>query len=110
MAFVHDDAEAIAGDSGQLYRLIAETIPHMVWTAHADGALDFFNQRCFDYTGLDRARLEGWAWKEVIHPDDWERCLAIWTRALQSGERYEIEYRLRRADGIYRWHHASAIP
>ena len=101
-----DDADQAAG----LYRLIAETIPHMVWTARADGGLDFFNHRCGEYTGLGSGALEGWGWKAVVHPDDWERCLASWTRALQSGERYEIEYRLRRADGAYRWHHGSAVP
>lgn len=101
-----EDPEGAAG----LYRLIAETIPHMVWTARADGALDFFNRRCLDYTGIDTRGLEGWGWKLVVHPDDWERCLASWTRALQSGEPYEIEYRLRRADGAYRWHHGAAAP
>jgi PAS domain S-box-containing protein len=94
----------------QLYRLIADTIPHMVWTARADGWLDFFNRRCHEYTGLAYGELEGWAWKEVIHAEDWDRCLASWTRALQSGERYDIEYRLRRADGVYRWHHGTAVP
>ncbi len=101
-----EDAEEAAG----LYRLIAETIPHKVWTARADGALDFFNRRCLDYTGIDNRGLEGWGWKSVVHPDDWDRCLATWTRSLQSGERYDIEYRLRRADGAYRWHHGSAAP
>src|SRR3954467_15708500 len=100
------DREQAAG----LYRLILETIPHMVWTGRADGHLDFFNQRCYAFTGVDLHGLEGWGWKSVVHPDDWERCLATWTRALQSGERYEIEYRLRRADGSYRWHHGSAVP
>jgi two-component system sensor histidine kinase UhpB len=100
------DREQAAG----LYRLILETIPHMVWTGRADGHLDFFNQRCYAFTGVDLHGLEGWGWKSVVHPEDWERCLASWTRALQSGERYEIEYRLRRADGVYRWHHGSAEP
>jgi PAS domain S-box-containing protein len=97
-------------DSAWLYRLIADTIPHMVWTAGADGALDYFNRRCNEYTGLDSTQLAGWGWKGVVHPEDWEGCLAAWTRSLQSGERYEIEYRLRRRDGIYRWHHGAAVP
>ena len=101
---------SVLDDSGHLYRLIADTIPHMVWTAGADGALDYFNRRCNEYTGLDSAQLAGWAWKDVVHPDDRERCLATWTRSLQSGERYEVEFRLRRADGNYRWHHGVAIP
>jgi len=100
----------VAEQGAPLYRLIADSIPHMVWVARPDGGLDFFNQRCYDYTGLDYAQLEGWSWRAVIHPEDWEQCLATWTRALQSGERYEVEYRLRRADGVYRWHHGSAVP
>ena len=96
--------------SARLYRLIAETIPHIVWTARADGSLDFFNRRCYDYTGLDAQGLSGWAWRSVIHPEDCERTLSAWTRALQSGERFEIEYRLRRADGAYRWHQGMAMP
>jgi len=110
MLFADRDSPPVADDSDGLYRLIADTIPHMVWCARSDGALDFFNQRCVEYTGLDRARLAGWGWKEVVHPEDWERCFATWTRSLQSGERYEIEYRLRRADGAYRWHHGTAVP
>src|SRR4051812_9416381 len=103
------DASPLQEAAG-LYRLIAETIPHMVWTAQADGRLDFFNQRCHEYTGVDSGGLEGWGWKSVVHAEDWDRCLTSWTRALQSGERYEIEYRLRRFDGAYRWHHGSAVP
>ena len=100
----------ILEEESALYRLIAETIPHIVWTARGDGSLDFFNRRCYDYTGLDASGLSGWAWKAVIHPEDCERTLSSWTRALQSGERFEIEYRLRRADGVYRWHQGVAMP
>lgn len=105
-----DRDSPVAEGSDSLYRLIADTIPHMVWSARADGSLDFFNRRCHEYTGFDREHLAGWAWKDVIHPEDWQRCLATWTRSLQSGERYEVEYRLRRADGAYRWHHGAAVP
>ncbi len=113
MAFVHSadqQNKPVSDETARLYRLIADSIPHMIWVARADGGLDFFNQRCYEYTGLDYAHLEGWSWKAVIHPEDWEHCLATWTRVLQSGERYEIEYRLRRADGVYRWHHGTAVP
>jgi PAS domain S-box-containing protein len=110
MALVSAPQPQALSAPGQLYQLIADTIPHMVWTARADGWVDFHNGRCLEYTGLSVAELEGWGWKEMVHPDDRERCLASWTRALQTGERYDIEYRLRRADGIYRWHHGAAVP
>lgn len=101
---------AEADESEQLYRLIAETIPHIVWAARADGRLDFVNRRCCEYTGLDEDALSGWEWRSVIHPEDRERTLAIWMRVLQTGERFEAEYRLRRADGAYRWHQGAAMP
>src|SRR5258708_14812401 len=113
MAFVHSadqQNKPVSDETARLYRLIADSIPHMIWVARADGGLDFFNQRCYEYTGLDYAHLEGWSWKAVIHPEDWEHCLATWTRVLQSDERYEIEYRLSRADGVYRWPHCTAVP
>src|SRR5262245_17928979 len=106
----HSTRDAAFDDSAQLYRLIADTIPHMVWTARADGALDYVNARVLEYTGRPAVAHLGWDWKAVIHTEDWERCLATWTHSLESGERYEIEYRLRRADGVYRWHFGAAAP
>jgi PAS domain S-box-containing protein len=100
----------VSDEAARLYRLIADSIPHMVWVTRADGGADFFNQRWYDYTGLRHGEPLGWGWRAVLHPDDLERCLAIWSEALQSGERYEIEYRLRRIDGTYRWHHGTAVP
>jgi PAS domain S-box-containing protein len=104
-------SEAAAADgAAELYRQIADTIPQMVWTARADGALDYVNARVVEYTGQPKQSHYGWGWKGVVHPEDQENCVAVWTRSLQSGERYEVEYRLRRADGAFRWHHGSALP
>ena len=112
MAFAdtHQPETPVSEEAARLYRLIAESIPHIVWTARADGWVDFFNHRIYEYSGAEPRDLEGWGWTEGLHPEDRERCLAIWTRALQSGERYEAEYRMRRADGVYRWYHGSAVP
>ncbi len=94
----------------QFYRLIAETIPHMVWTARADGWLDYFNARACAYTGRGVRQLEGRGWCSVIHPEDLERCLDVWTRTLKSGRPHEIEYRLKRHDGTFLWHLDAAMP
>jgi PAS domain S-box-containing protein len=112
MAAVHppQHEDAVVDGSAALYRLIAETIPLMVWIADDGGQVDFVNRRILEYSGLDARQLEGWNWQTIVHPDDWERCLANWSRALQSGERSENEMRLRRADGAYRWHHGSGVP
>jgi PAS domain S-box-containing protein len=89
--------------------LFAESIPHMVWVAGSDGDTHYFNRRCVEYTGLSR-QLLGQGWRHVVHPDDLPRTLERWGHALRSGLPYEVEYRLRRADGAYRWHIGRAEP
>jgi PAS domain S-box-containing protein len=110
MAAVHPSPDAEYAEQFQLYRLIADAIPLMVWTARADGAVDFVNQRVVEYTGLGAEALRDWGWDRVIHPDDREQVAAVWTRALANGEPVENEMRLRRADGEYRRHHGSGVP
>ena len=97
-------------EPARFYRLLVETIPHMVWTARPDGSLDYFNSHVLAYTGRSMRQLEGWGWRSVIHPEYWERCLKTWTRALKSGKPNEIEFQLKRYDGKYRWHLGAALP
>ena len=89
---------------GELYfQTMAEALPEIIWTATPDGQDDYFNQKCFDYTGLTLEQLRGTAWAVIVHPDDQEDCLTKWQNALRVGEPYEVEYRLRGKDGTYRW-------
>lgn len=90
------------------FKLLAESIPHLVWTADPSGYTDYFNQRWYNYTG--QADSTGWEWQKAIHEDDLPRCLVRWKSAIESGERYETEYRIRRHDGVYRWHIGRALP
>lgn len=93
------------------FRQLAETIPHLVWTAEPDGGLDYFNQRAFDYTGMSFEQLIGWGWEPVVYPGDLPATLERWQRSLRTGETFEVEYRLRRAsDGTFRWHLGRALP
>jgi PAS domain S-box-containing protein len=86
------------------YLNLAEGMPQMVWTARADGGVDYFNQNWYDYTGLNSERSLGDGWRAAIHPDDRARCFENISRALASGGQYEFESRIRRAlDGSYRW-------
>src|SRR5882762_8278652 len=96
--------------SAQFYRQMADRAPQMLWTARPDGAVDFFNARVFEYTGRTQRQLEEWGWRSVVHADDWEHCLARWTKAFTKGQPYEVEYRLRRRDGRYFWHLGTAMP
>src|SRR5260221_7235919 len=106
---LQDAPAAVQEADAPFDRLIADGFLVRVWVPAAAGGVAFLNRRCYEYTGLDHVQLQGWGWKCVIHPDDWERCLAAWTRALQTGERFDAEFRLRRRDGVFRWHRASAV-
>src|SRR5271169_6882128 len=65
------------------FQTMAEAVPEIIWTADPNGMDDFFNQRCFDYTGLTLEQLRGASWQAIIHPDDLDDCLAKWSSALQ---------------------------
>ncbi|HEV2914689.1 MAG TPA: ATP-binding protein [Pyrinomonadaceae bacterium] len=98
-------------ESEAQYRSLADAMPQIVWTADADGAFDYYNQRWFEYTGLTPEQALGWGWQPVLHPEDAERCLRRWATSVKTGADYEIEYRFKRAsDGAYRWHLGRALP
>ena len=105
----HKRAEEALRESERRFRILAEALPHMVWTAQPDGATDYYNARTTEYTGLTSEQLQGWGWRSTIHPEDLPRCLELWTRSIATGEPYEIEFRVRRADGAFRWHLARAL-
>jgi PAS domain S-box-containing protein len=93
------------------YRNLAEAIPPMVWTSHADGSIDYCNQRWFDFTGVDFDLARGWGWLAVLHPDDAAAVTQGWKDAIRNDTTYEVECRLRNATtGTYRWHLARALP
>jgi diguanylate cyclase (GGDEF)-like protein/PAS domain S-box-containing protein len=100
----------LAREREMYFHTIAEAVPEIIWTATADGADDYFNQRCFDYTGSTLEEMGGTGWKNIVHPDDVDNCFAQWQNALRVGEPYEIEYRLRGKDGSFRWFLGRANP
>jgi PAS domain S-box-containing protein len=96
--------------SEERYRILAENVPQFVWITRPDGFVEYFNQRWLDYTGLKQEQTLGWQWRQVIHPDDLPPTLEQWTTSVETGNLYEIHYRLKRADGQYRWHIGRALP
>ncbi|HEX4634166.1 MAG TPA: PAS domain S-box protein, partial [Gemmatimonadales bacterium] len=105
----HKRAEEALRESERRFRTLAEALPSMAWTAEPDWAIDYVNACATEYTGLTPEQLRGWNWHPTIHPEDLPRCLELWTRSTATGEPYEIEYLLRRADGAFRWHLARAL-
>lgn len=94
-------------------RTYMESMPQMAFVAATNGDVVYFNRRHYEYFGVTEKEHEGWGWKDTqpaVHPEDMERTVETWTRCLKSGDMYEIEYRLKRRDGSYRWHLGRAIP
>src|SRR5690242_12675766 len=92
------------------YRELADAMPHIVWTARADGTLEAFNRQWYEYTGLSPEQTESWGWALVIHPEDLRRAMDAWDWAVAHGEGYTLECRLRRRDAIFRWHLLRVTP
>ncbi len=91
------------------YRFLAEAIPVQIWTAQPNGTLDYVSQRVADYFGVTVEQVLGEGWQNVIHPDDLGGVVARWTASLQSGAPYEVEFRLRSGEGVYRWYLGRAL-
>jgi len=91
-------------------RLIINTVPGLLWTARPDGWVDFLNQRWLDYTGMTLEEGLGWAWQPGYHPDDLGNVLIKWRAAVGERKPLEVEARLRRFDGEYRWFLKRAFP
>jgi PAS domain S-box-containing protein len=106
----HKRAEQALADSEERFRNLANAIPDIVWTADPGGTITFVNDRWFHYCGRSPAQNDG-GWPEpVLHPDDRERCVEQWSDALRRGTAYEIEARIERHDGEYRWFLIRAVP
>jgi len=95
--------EVALRESERQVRQLVENIADLAWSATADGRIDFYNRRWYEYTGTTFEQMEGWGWRSVHHPALLEQVVERWTRALATGEPFEMEFPLRRADGVFRW-------
>jgi len=103
-------ARAQADERERELRLIADSIAQLMWTAGPDGSLDWYNRRWYEYTGQTPAEALGWGWQAVHHPSDLPAVMEKWPQAIASGEKFEMEFRLRRHDGTFRWFLTQALP
>lgn len=114
MESVHRDTQSrssdISGRDDHYFRHLAEAIPHIVYIADVEGNVEYFNERWYRYTGYrcDNYRPEDWF--AALHPEDRPRILAAWEAVRPAGKPFELEYRLRHADGTYRWHLGRSVP
>ncbi len=96
--------------SSREWRTLAESMPLLVWTCDASGACDYVSRQWLDYTGAAPEPRLGYGWLEQVHPDDRAMLQRTWSAALAARGPLDIELRLRRADGVYRWFKARALP
>ncbi len=101
--------DELSRSEGRL-RTTIDAIPGFVWSTASDGRVDFLNQRWCDYTGVKFENGSGAGWQTTIHPDDADRLLEFWRSLLESGQPGEIEARLCRFDGTFRWFLIRAVP
>jgi PAS domain S-box-containing protein len=103
-------AEETLRKSERELRTMLEVLPAHVGVTQPDGTLDFVSQSWLDYTGFTREQAMGWSWTKAIHPEDLDREVSEWRKALASGKPLEQEVRARSADGSYRWFLNRNIP
>jgi PAS domain S-box-containing protein len=98
-----DTSAAMLEDAERRFRALANAIPVICWTADAQGWIDWYNDRWFEYTGQTRDEALGWGWQAAHHPDDFLDVMRRWPRSIETGESFEMEFRLRRHDGVFHW-------
>ena len=100
--------DAVVREGERRYRELIESLPQLVWTCNANGLCDYLGAQWVAYTGVPEAGQLGYGWLEQIHPDDRERTITTWKATAGIGLPLDIEYRLRRHDGVYRWFKVQA--
>ncbi len=104
------EAERDLRESEERFRLLADTLPEIVWTTSPAGPAEFLSECWFIYTGQTFREAIGWGWQAAVHADDLPALHEAWARALTTGDPLEVEYRVRRHDGAYRWHLCRGLP
>ena len=105
----HETEEALRESEGR-WRGLTEALPQLVWSAAPDGACDYFSRQWTEHTGVPESGLLGWRWLEVLHPDDREGTRRFWLDSVAGRGPYDVEYRVRRSDGVYRWFKTRGTP
>src|SRR5262245_61210437 len=103
-------AEEALRESEQRWRGLTEALPQLVWSAVPDGTCDYFSTQWTEHTGVAEAELLGWRWLEALHPEDRAPTRQFWLESVAGHHPYDVEYRVRRRDGEYRWFKTRGMP
>jgi formate hydrogenlyase transcriptional activator len=104
-----DALEKLGRETARLQTVI-DTVPSFLWTSLPDGSKEYLNKRWYDYTGLTLEEGKGWGWKVVVHPDDMDQLIREWLALVDARKPGELETRIRRYDGEYRWFLIRVVP
>ena len=104
------NAEQALRESEERLRTVADHVPQLIWTNDAQGNANYFNRRWYEYSGLSFEESAGAGWQTIVHPTDEPASVKRWQRALEKGDVFDCEYRLRSRDGTYRWFIGRNVP
>src|ERR1700694_1403267 len=104
------DAFEKLGQEAARLQTVIDTVPSFLWTSLPDGSKEYLNKRWYEYTGLSLEEGKGWGWKVVVHPDDLDRLIREWLALVDARKPGELETRIRRYDGEYRWFLIRIVP
>src|SRR6202158_5144779 len=104
------DAFEKLGQEAARLQTVIDTVPSFLWTSLPDGSKEYLNKRWYEYTGLSLEEGKGWGWKVVVHPDDLDRLIHEWLALVEARKPGELETRIRRYDGEYRWFLIRVVP
>src|SRR5258708_39396054 len=108
----HELSDAIEklGQEAARLQTVIDTVPSFLWTSFPDGSKEFLNKRGYEYTGLTQEQGKGWGWKVVVDPDDLGRLIREWLALLNHHKPGELETRIWREQGEYRWSLIRVLP
>ena len=105
-----DERGRVAWSTNDSFHELVDNLPDLAWSATADGSIDFFNRRCYEYSGADFDAIAGWSWRDWIHPDSVDALLAGWRRAVAAGGPFEMEFPILSASGEFHWFLSRVAP
>lgn len=104
------DVDPALAESRIRFDTLTESLPQIVWSSDAEGRHDYFSRRWTEFTGVEPHEIAEHTWKDLVHPDDWERACGAWDDACRSGQPYDVDYRFLHHSGAYRWLRVMALP
>src|SRR6202162_3085687 len=104
-----DAFEKLVHEAARLQTVI-DMVPSFLWTSLPDGSKEYLNKRWYEYTGLTLEQGKGWGWQVVVHPDDVDQLIREWLALVEARKPGELETRIRRHDGEYRWFLIRVVP